>query len=88
MEEYMRILGCCVRDRVTGFTGTATLVSFDLYGCVQVIVSPSGTDKDGKTFSGQWFDHKRLEVTNRTPVMAVPDFARVAGGQDLPSQER
>jgi hypothetical protein len=88
MKEYMKILGLNVRDVVTGFEGVATSISFDLYGCVQVVVSPPGIDKDGKPFIGHWFDHKRLVILGYKPVMEVPSFEVVPGGQELPSQGR
>jgi hypothetical protein len=87
MDEYMKLLGCKVRDLVTGFEGVVSSISFDLYGCIQVIVTPF-VDKDGKLGEGRWFDSKRLVVTDRTPVMAVPKFEAVPGGQILPDQIR
>ena len=96
MNEYMQILGCKVRDKVTGIEGIATSVSFDLYGCVLVIVTPL-VDKDGKHLDGRWYDHHRLTILDNKRVMEIPNFeppppdpARrpVAGGQELPSQDR
>lgn len=87
MNEYIKLLGCKVRDIVTGFTGVVSSVSFDLYGCVQVVVTPE-IDKDGKLENGHWFDAKRLVVLESTPVMNVPAFEAVPGGQQLPDQER
>lgn len=79
MKNYLAILGYKVRDAVTGQEGIATTVGFDLYGCVQVIVNP-GNDKDGKPKDMQWFDHKRLTILDKTPVMAQPTFEDVPGG--------
>jgi hypothetical protein len=87
MKDYMKILGFKVKDVVTGYEGVATSVSFDLYGCVQVVVTP-GPDKDNKVSGGTWFDHKRLKCTSKTKVMAAPSFESVPGGQTLPSQDR
>jgi len=81
--KTIELLGLKVKDVVTGFTGIVTTVSFDLYGCVQAIVDP-GVDKDQKPMDRMWFDTKRLEVLNQVPVMAVPDFLVVPGGQSLP----
>lgn len=83
MNEYLAILGKKVSDRVTGFQGVATSVSFDLYGCVQVVVSPE-KDIAGKIPGADWFDHKRLFTISETPVMDVPTFANVPGGATLP----
>lgn len=82
MKEYLAILGKKVSDRVTGFSGVATSVSFDLYGCVQVIVSPK-LDIAGKIPDAAWFDHKRLFTISETPVMDVPTFENVPGGAKL-----
>jgi hypothetical protein len=93
------LLGYPVVDKVTGFTGIVTSVSFDLYGCVQVIVSPP-IDKDGKRPEAHWFDEKRLRVTSEERVMPMPCFDSITmtrvpqservhvsgGGQDLPMQ--
>jgi hypothetical protein len=84
MDEHFRLLGFAVRDVVTGFTGVVTSISFDLYGCVQAIVSP-GCDEKGKLDEGRWFDTKRLVATSDEPVMAVPSFVAVPGGQSLPT---
>jgi hypothetical protein len=87
IQKSMRLLGLRVRDKVTKHAGIVTSVSFDLYGCIQVIVTPE-IDKDGKPGDGRWFDEKRLEILHPDPVMEVPDFAEVPGGQELPSQSR
>lgn len=47
MKKYLDILGHKVSDKVTGFNGVAVSVSFDLYGCIQVVVNP-GLSSDGK----------------------------------------
>lgn len=74
MNEYMKMLGLRAKDVVTGFTGVISTISFDLYGCVQFVVTPEA-DKDGKLAQGHWFDAKRLTLLTDTPVMAVPSFA-------------
>ena len=87
MKEYLNILGHQVRDRVTGFTGIATTVAFDLYGCVQVIVSQPGVNDKGETKPGAWFDFKRLVVDSLIPVMDQPVFQQIGseeGGYEKP----
>ena len=73
MKKHLELLGLKVEDRVTGFNGVVTSVSFDLYGCVQAIVSPS-VAKDGKVPDGRWFDVTRLKIVSKKPVMALPDY--------------
>lgn len=87
MNEYMKLLGLKAEDVVSGFKGVITSISFDLYGCVQAVISP-GLDKDGKLQDGHWFDTKRLIITDATRVMEVPTFETVPGGYELPSQDR
>lgn len=85
MNNYFKILGFKVRDRVTGFAGVASTVSFDLYGCVQVVVTPEA--KDGKRADSEWFDHKRLEKTSTEPVMPVPNFGQAVGDESGPAEK-
>ena len=73
IKEHFKLLGFKVRDRVTGFNGVASSISFDLYGCVQVAITPE-IDKDGKTSDGHWFDVARLELKSDIPVMDIPNY--------------
>ena len=82
VKKHMEILGCKVRDKVTGFEGVVTSVTFDLYGCVHVLVHP-GLDKEGKICKQTWFDIGRLEKKNIKPVMEVPNFDWEDQGQAL-----
>ena len=72
VQDHLRILGMKVVDKVTGFAGVATSVSFDLYGCVQVAVTPPAV-KGAAQVEGRWFDIPRLTVTGNKPVMVLPD---------------
>lgn len=76
MRKHLELLGMKVRDRVTGFVGVVSSVSFDLYGCVQAIVTQEARVADkGQVIGDQhWFDVKRLEAQGDTPVMKVPNF--------------
>ena len=85
MKEHFKLMGLKVRDAVTGFEGVVTSISFDLYGCVQAVVTPE-VNKDQKREDSQWFDVKRLSAAKGAkPVMPLPDFLVVPGGQQLPS---
>lgn len=88
VRQHLNILGYKVKDRVTGFTGVASSVGFDLYGCVQVIVNP-GLNNEGKLGEQCWFDIGRLEITSKTPVMAIPnyEFGYVAEGKKGPAEK-
>lgn len=81
MKQHFKLFGLRVKDCVTGFTGVVTTVSFDLYGCVQAIVTPEiAFDKPSELAASQWFDMKRLEAIGKEPVMPVPAFDVVPGG--------
>lgn len=73
IKKHIELLGMKTKDKVTAFKGIVTAISFDLYGCVQAVITPE-IDKDGNIPGGQWFDVNRLEILNSSPVMSVPDF--------------
>lgn len=89
-QQFIKLLGHRVTDRVTGFDGVVTSISFDLYGCIQAVVSPGA--KDGQVPEGRWFDVARLEVTSAEPVMQQPNFESgpqaegLQGAADKPQQ--
>ncbi len=88
INKHFELLGMKVEDKVTGFKGVVASISFDLYGCVQVIVNP-GMDKDGKLKGSEWFDVARLKVTSTKPVMDRPNFesGSVAEGKKGPAEK-
>ena len=73
VQQHLQILGKRIRDRVTGIEGVASSVSFDLYGCIQVVLNP-GLDKDGKPRDLMWFDISRLVPLSEDRVMQPPNF--------------
>jgi len=86
-QELMELLGMKVVDKVTEFKGVVTSISFDLYGCIQVLVSP-GTDEQGKYRDSRWFDTQRLRVTSKKPVMERPNFEGEKGPVEKPIDYR
>lgn len=60
MNVKIDFFGKKATDKVTGFTGTATAVSYYMYGCEQVCLTP-GIGDDGKTRDQEWFDIGRLD---------------------------
>jgi len=73
LKSHIEKLGMEGKDKVTGFKGVISSLSLDLYGCVQVVLTPKIT-KDGKIADGHWFDITRVEVTGKNPVMEVPNY--------------
>lgn len=72
--SHFQLLGCFVKDRVTGVTGVVTSLCYDLYGCIQVVVQPMANG--GTTPDSRWYDVTRIEVVDDTPVMQLPDFTK------------
>jgi hypothetical protein len=86
MKQFIELLGLKVQDRVTGFQGVVVSVSFDLYGCVQCVVSPlASVEKPGELGECRWFDEKRLLVTDAKPVMEIPTFEKIPGPAKKPA---
>jgi len=86
VDDYIALLGHKATDKVTGFKGVVTSVSFDLYGCIQIVLSPA-VKPDGTKGEGFWFDVNRLNLTSKNPVMDVPSFIKgpVAEGKKGPA---
>lgn len=85
-EKHLDLLGLKGKDLVTGFSGVITSISYDLYGCIQVIITPQ-IDKDGKRDDGRWYDVNRVKITGKKPVMKQPnfDYGRIAEGKKGPA---
>lgn len=83
VKTGLGLLGMKVSDKVTGFSGVVTSVSFDLYGCVQALVHP-GVDENGKLRDQAWFDIIRLVQTQPVPVMESPKFVDASGPAEKP----
>lgn len=93
MQEHLHLLGLKAEDKVTKFVGIITTISFDLYGCIQAIVTPE-IDSKGETKDSKWFDITRLTILNPIPVMELPNFVKgyvstgKKGASDKPMSEK
>ena len=85
IEEALNLLGKRVLDKVTSFQGIVTSISFDLYGCVQVLVHPGYDEKENKLMDLNWFDFARLRIINDIPVMKQPNFKIDKGPSEKPT---
>lgn len=73
-NDYIeKFIGKKVKDKVTGMEGTVDSISFDLYGCIQVLINP-GVDKDNKQIEKWWMDTIRLEIIDNNRVLPVPPY--------------
>ncbi len=81
IQKHLNKLGHKVKDLVTGREGIITSISFDLYGCVQAVVTTEVTTNTEKP-TNEWFDIARLKILSKKPVMKQPnfDFGPVAEG--------
>lgn len=73
IKKNMKLLGCKVVDKVTGFKGVVSSISFDLYGCIQALITPP-INKSNERGDSRWYDVNRLNVVSKKAVMEVPDF--------------
>jgi len=71
--NHIGMLGHKATDKVTGLQGVITSMAFDLYGCIQAVLTPEATD-GGKVPDGLWMDVARLEITSKKPVMELPNY--------------
>lgn len=63
------LLGCIVKDLVTGFTGMAVAVTEYAYGCTHINVQPIDLADDGATVKkGHLFDDGRVELVEYRKV--------------------
>lgn len=85
IKSSLAMLGLQAKDKITGFEGVVSSIGFDLYGCVQAVLTPP-VDKDGKPEGGHWIDVKRLELGAR--VMDPPKFETIKPGQEIGSAEK
>jgi len=69
----MSLLGMKVTDKVTGFKGVVTAISFDLFGCIQAIVTPA-VSEGSKQEDSRWYDVSRLKVESKKVVMEIPNY--------------
>jgi hypothetical protein len=76
-EKSIEMLGETGVDIITGIEGVITSVCFDLYGCVQAIITPLGMKEDGKPKdSSTWLDVNRIKIKTGDKIMLTPDFDR------------
>lgn len=70
--NHINNLGRKATDKVTGITGVISSVSFDLYGCIQYLVTPQAKEgrEQGESY---WLDVVRLDVHDYR-VMDTPNY--------------
>lgn len=59
-SEIIELLGYRATDKVSGFSGVISSITFDLYGCTQALILPPAVNHEFK--DSHWLDLNRLEV--------------------------
>lgn len=88
--KHLNLLGFKAKDKVTGFHGVVTSMSYDLYGCIQASLTPPVDKTDKEVKFGHWFDVSRLKILSKKPVIDVPDFTtdkQLAQGKKGPAEK-
>lgn len=73
IQAHFDLLGHEVEDKVTRQKGVVTSVSFDLFGCIQVVIDP-GLDREKKRLECLWYDVSRIKIIGKKPVMEQPNY--------------
>lgn len=76
LKKYLAILGKRAEDKVTGLKGVTSSISFDLYGYVQILLTP-GLDEKGELRSSTWFDINRIKIEEDESVMEAPNIQSI-----------
>ena len=87
IKKHLEMLGKPAKDLVTGQEGVVTSMSFDLYGCIQAVLTPQA--KDGRVLDGNWMDVTRIEILSDEVDMEIPDFSKgyTAEGRKGPAEK-
>lgn len=80
--KHFEFLGLKAKDKISGYEGVISSINFDLYGCIQVVISPSKKD-DGTLPNGHYFDISRVEILDETPVMVAPFLVEAAEAPEV-----
>lgn len=72
--DVIELLGSKGKDKITKQDGVISSVSFDLYGCIQVILTPLKVKNGEEIKSHGWFDINRIEVSKDKKIMKHPCF--------------
>ena len=72
--DAVEMLGCKGKDKITKQDGVVSSISFDLYGCIQVLLTPLKVKNSEDIKVQGWFDINRIEISKGKRVMEHPDF--------------
>ena len=58
---HLALLGNSCREKVTGHEGVVTEINFDLFGCIQALVTRKPSPEAGESRNGLFYDVNRLD---------------------------
>jgi len=73
-EEVINLLGRTGKDKISGRSGVISSISFDLYGCIQLIMTPKNVNNDKTIESIGWLDINRIKILKKKKVMELVPF--------------
>jgi hypothetical protein len=73
-NDAVDMLGYSAKDKVTKQCGVISSVCFDLYGCIQVLLTPLKVKNNIDIRPQGWFDINRIIITNKKRIMTHPSF--------------
>ena len=71
VKKHFKLLGLPVRDKITNKEGIVVSLSFDLYGCIQVLITTQGN-----AAQSHWIDVNRVTVLSKKVAMDRPDYTK------------
>ena len=87
MEEKKELLGCTIRDIVTGFTGIADSKHIYLNGCIRYNVQPKMKDDDTENPKSQHFDVEQLEFIDNGVNEKISSESTGGGKRFIPDRD-
>ncbi len=76
--NHLDLLGKKGIDRVTDIEGVVTSVSFDLYGCIQLLITAKAIPGKGYYPESVWLDLNRVAISGSRKVMETPDYDHIS----------
>ena len=70
IKKHFSMLGYNAMDKVTKVEGIITSISFDLFGCIQVVLTPPHDSQ----VTPRWYDIRRIKILDNERVMDCPNF--------------
>lgn len=73
-SDVVNLLGYEGKDRITKQSGVISSIAFDLYGCIQVLLTPLKVENNTDIKVQGWFDINRIEIKKGKKIMEAYYF--------------